>query len=134
MKRTLNLLLAAALLLTAQQVLGQDWIVPADRAAVENPSAYNLENVKRGKDIFTLNCKSCHGDPGKNNPLALVPMPVDIASERMQANTEGGLIYKITNGRGVMPPFETTISEDDRWKLVNYIMNFSPDREALPLL
>ncbi len=115
----------------ATQVLGQDWLVPDDQSAIENPSAYNLENVKAGKDLYVLNCKSCHGDPGKNNPLALVPLPVDIASERMHLNSEGALFYKISNGRGVMPPFQTSISEGDRWKLVNFIMNFKPGGEVV---
>jgi mono/diheme cytochrome c family protein len=131
MKRKWSYIIAVLLLPWAHQVLGQEWMVPADQSAVINPSAYNLENVKTGEDLYTLNCKSCHGDPGKNNPLALVPLPVDIASESMHLNTEGGLFYKITNGRGIMPPFETTLPEDDRWKLVNFIMNYKPGGNAL---
>jgi len=115
----------------APLVLGQDWIVPEAQLSLENPSAYTLENVKSGKDIYLLNCKSCHGDPGKNNPLALLPQPVDIASDQMHLNTEGALFYKITNGKGIMPPFKTTLSENDRWKLVNFIMNFKPGGEVL---
>ncbi len=126
MKMKWNILLLAILVLPAQQVLSQEWLVPPDQSAISNPSEYNLENVKRGKEIYTRNCQSCHGDPGKNNPLALVPLPVDIASERMHANSEGDMFYKITAGRGIMPPFEASISEDDRWKLINFIMNFKP--------
>ena len=131
MKRKWSFLIAALLLPWAHQVSGQDWIVPADQSTVANPLEYNLENVKAGKVLYTLNCKSCHGDPGKNNPLALVPLPVDIASDRMHLNTEGDLFYKITNGKGVMPPFEASISEDDRWKLVNFIMNYKPGGEVI---
>jgi mono/diheme cytochrome c family protein len=126
MKMKWNILLLAILVLPAQQVLSQEWLVPPDQSAISNPSEYNLENVKRGKEIYTRNCQSCHGDPGKNNPLALVPLPVDIASERMHANSEGDMYYKITAGRGIMPPFEASIPEDDRWKLINFIMNFKP--------
>lgn len=131
MKRKWSYIIAVLLLPWANQVLGQEWMVPADQSAVVNPSAYNLENVKTGKDLYIRNCKSCHGDPGKNNPLALVPLPVDIASERMHLNTQGGLFYKITNGRGIMPPFQTTLSEEDRWNLVNFIMNYRPGGNAL---
>ena len=131
MKKTSITILAGLLLCLASQVSGQEWEIPADQAANPSPTDYSLENIKRGKEIYTRNCKSCHGDPGKNNPLTLVPMPVDIASERMQANTEGALFYKMTVGKGVMPPFETTVSEGDRWNLVHFIMNFSPEREQL---
>lgn len=131
MNKKLNLLIAAILFLSAQHVFGQEWTVPDDKANLTNPSEYNLTNVKKGKDIYQLNCKSCHGDAGKNNALPLVPAPPDLASETMHANTEGGLYYKITTGKGGMPQFETTLSDDDRWRLVNYIMNYKPGGEPV---
>lgn len=131
MNKKINILFAVILFLSAQQVFGQEWIVPADQESLTNPSEYNLANIKKGKDIYQLNCKSCHGDAGKNNALPLVPVPPDIASEEMHTNTEGGLYYKITAGKGGMPQFESTLSEDDRWRLVNYIMNYSPENEPL---
>ncbi len=131
MNRKWSFLSAVLLFSCAQLVLGQDWVIPDAESNVSNPSPYILENVETGKDLYTINCKSCHGDPGKNNPLALVPTPVDVASERMHLNTEGALYYKITNGRGIMPPFEGSISEENRWKLVNFIMNFKPGGEMI---
>jgi mono/diheme cytochrome c family protein len=131
MNKKSHLLLAAILILSAQHILGQEWIVPAGNENVTNPSEYNLANVKKGKTLYQLNCKSCHGDAGKNNALPLVPAPPDVVSEKMQANTEGGLYYKITKGRGGMPQFESTLSEDDRWRLVNYIMNYNPNNEPV---
>ena len=113
------------------QVFAQEWTVPADQKNVANPQEYNLANVKKGKELYLKNCKSCHGDPGKNNVLPLKPPPVDIASERMQKNTEGEIFYKITNGRGAMPQFKATISDDDRWRIINFIMNFNPKRQPL---
>ena len=112
-------------------VLAQEWIVPDENKNVVNPSEYNLENVKKGKDLFMQNCKSCHGEPGKNNGLPLIPHPPDIISEQMQKNTEGEMYFKITYGRGPMPQFQTNISDDDRWRLVNYIRNFNPENEPL---
>lgn len=131
MKKGIHTIIATGLCLLALSAFGQEWVVPADQAAMENPTSYTLENVKQGKAVYVKNCKSCHGDPGKNNPLALVPSPVDIASESMQANSEGALFYKLSQGRGVMPPFENTISEEDRWMLVHFIMNYNPGREQL---
>ncbi len=130
MRKKINFIVTAILYLTVQ-VSGQEWVVPADQKSVANPLEYNLTNVKKGKDLFYQNCKSCHGDPGKNNHLPLVPPPVDITSDQMHKNSEGDLFYKITNGRGGMPQFKATISEDDRWRIVNYILNFYPDREPV---
>jgi len=130
MNKKLSFLITVTLFLSLP-VLAQDWVVPAAQKDIANPQEYNLANVKKGKELFLKNCKSCHGDPGKNNILPLVPPPVDITSEKMQKNTEGELFYKITNGRGAMPQFKATISDDDRWRIVNYIMNFNPKRQPV---
>lgn len=126
-----TLILFIALFLSAGFAMAQEWEVPEAAKKTGNPLPYNLENVKKGKALYIQNCKSCHGDPGKNNALPLVPPPPDIASKKMQNNSDGALFYKITHGRGGMPQFETTISEDDRWRLVNYIRNFNPNNEPL---
>jgi mono/diheme cytochrome c family protein len=131
MIRKRTLLPALLLIACTQLVLGQDWLVPEADAAIANPSPYTLENVKAGKELYMVNCKSCHGDPGKNNPLALVPLPVDIASERMHMNSQGEMFYKISNGRGVMSAFKSVLSEDERWKVINFIMNYKPGGEVL---
>jgi len=130
MKKKISFLITIILFLTVQ-VFAEEWIAPADQKGLVNPQEYNLTNVKKGKELYLKNCKSCHGDPGKNNILPLVPPPVDITTERMQKNTEGELFYKITNGRGAMPQFKATISDDDRWRIVNYITNFSPQKQPL---
>jgi len=130
MKKKISFLISLTLFLSVQ-VFAEDWTVPADQKNKVNPQEYNLANVNKGKDLYLKNCKSCHGDAGKNNVLPLVPPPVDITSEKMQKNTEGELYYKITNGRGAMPQFKATISDDDRWRIVNYISNFSPKKQPL---
>lgn len=131
MKTKMNLIALAVLMFLGIPVMSQEWEVPSDQLNIENPSPYNLENVRKGKDLFMQNCKSCHGDPGKNNHLPLVPPPPDVTSEQMQVNTDGGLFYKITEGRGGMPQFESTVSEDDRWRIINFIRNYNPENEQL---
>jgi len=130
MNKIISFLITGILFLSVQ-VYSQDWLVPADQKNKVNPQEYNLTNVNKGKDLYLKNCKSCHGDAGKNNALPLVPPPVDVTSEKMQKNTEGELYYKITNGRLAMPQFKTTISDDDRWRIVNYISNFNPKKQPL---
>jgi mono/diheme cytochrome c family protein len=130
MNNKLSFLIIVTLFLSTE-VFAQEWMVPGAQKNAVNPQEYNLANVTKGKELYAKNCKSCHGDPGKNNALPLNPPPVDITSEKMQKNTEGEIFYKITNGRGAMPQFKATISDDDRWRIVNYIMNFNPKRKPL---
>ena len=124
--------LPALLLTTLTEVAGtEDWPVPAEYANLENPVIFNNQNVRAGKDIWDKNCKSCHGDPGRYNALALVPPPPDASSDLMQDHTDGELFFKITYGRGAMPQFETTLSTDDRWKVVTFIRRFDPRNAGL---
>lgn len=83
-----------AMLMLGFSVSAQDWIVPDDQKNLANPLPYNLDNVKKGKELFLKNCKSCHGDPGKNNALPLVPPPVDITSEKMQKTLKATFFTK----------------------------------------
>ncbi len=70
------LIISAFLLLSTHGATGSDdWPVPAEYASRSNPVTFNNQNVKAGRDIWDKNCKSCHGDPGKFNALALIPPP-----------------------------------------------------------
>ena len=79
MNKKLSFLITVTLFLSLP-VLAQDWVVPAAQKDIANPQEYNLANVKKGKELFLKNCKSCHGDPGKNNilPLSDLRMTVEI--------------------------------------------------------
>ena len=67
---------------------------------------------------------TCHGASGKGDGAAAAalppPKPADWTSAKVQAETDGELFWKITNGRGAMPPWKH-LPEKDRWELVNYI-------------
>lgn len=126
MRKFFFLSAAVLFLLPGLQGFSQVWEVPADQDALKNPSAFNNENVKAGRELYNTHCKSCHGDPGKNNALPLVPPPPDVTSEQMLQNSEGALFYKITTGRVAMPAFETTLTEEQRWRIVSFMKSFDP--------
>jgi cytochrome c5 len=131
MKKLLYIL-STLLLTSIMEVAGSDdWPVPSDYINLENPVVFNNQNVRAGRDIWDKNCKSCHGDPGRYNALALVPPPPDASSDMMQEHTDGELFFKITYGRVAMPQFETTLSTDERWKVVTFIRRFDPRNAGL---
>ena len=131
MRKIIPAILILLLLSVSEGKSAVDWQVPDEYNTMANPVTFNNANVRAGRDLWDKNCKSCHGDPGKFNALALVPPPPDATSEVMQANSDGGLFYKITYGRGAMPQFETTLSVDDRWKVITFIRRFDPRNEGL---
>jgi len=103
----------------------QEWIVPAENGTKLSTFAFTDSTRKTGGDLFNLNCKSCHGDPGKNNAVKLVPPPPDPASAQMQKNSDGAFFYKISVGRGLMPSFKNTLSATDTWKIISYLRGFN---------
>ncbi len=99
--------------------------MPAENEAKKSPFAFDDQSRKAGGDIYMTSCKSCHGEPGKNNSLPLVPPPPDMASAKMQGNSDGALQFKITTGRGPMPSFKNTISGTDVWKVISFVRSFN---------
>lgn len=100
------------------------WPVPKDVLAIKNPYANDEGSVKSGKLLYVKYCVTCHGDKGKGNGIAaaaLNPKPADHTSAALQAEPDGSLYYKVTNGRTPMPQFKTTLNDAQRWTLISYI-------------
>jgi mono/diheme cytochrome c family protein len=97
-----------------------EWKAPADAKATKNP----VKGVGNAKKNVETNCVTCHGASGKGDgPAAAAlppPKPADWTSAKIQAESDGELFWKISNGRGAMPPWKH-LPEKDRWEIVNYI-------------
>ena len=95
------------------------WEAPAAEKAKKSPGG----NVAAGKKLADTNCASGHGNSGTGDgpaAAALNPKPADWTSAKVQGEPEGSLFWKISNGRGPMPPWKH-LSEKDRWDLVAYV-------------
>lgn len=105
------------------------WIAPAEARKLRNAVAANESSIAAGKKVYQANCLACHGAKGVGNGDAganLTPRPADLTSTIVQMQTDGELFWKITNGRTPMPSWEQTLSEEDRWNVVNYIRTLAP--------
>lgn len=112
-------------LMIAGALYGQDWIVPDGRKGRLSTFPFSDETRKKGEQLYSINCKSCHGTPGKANYLKLVPAPGDPASEKIQKNSDGEIFYKISEGRGQMPSFKNVLPSNDVWNLISFIRSFN---------
>jgi mono/diheme cytochrome c family protein len=106
-------------------VRGQEWVVPDDRKGRLSTFPFIDETRKEGEWFYRINCQSCHGDPGENNYIALVPPPGYPATEKIQRNSDGEIFYKLSVGRGQMPSFRSVLTTGEIWKVVSYLRSFN---------
>jgi mono/diheme cytochrome c family protein len=99
-----------------------EWKAPAEAKGLKNP----VKGVGNAKKAVEVNCSPCHGPSGKGDgpaAAALPTKPADWTSERVQKQTDGEIFWKMSNGRGAMPPWKS-LPEKERWEIVNLIRTF----------
>jgi len=112
-----------------QGAKAEDWTVPTKAKNKRSPYENSRKNVSKGKKAYMLNCKSCHGDPSKDNAMPLVPKPTDLGSQSFLVQTDGDIYYKIQTGRAAMPTFEKTLSDESKWMIISYLRSFDKNKK-----
>ena len=85
--------------------------------------------IKLGRELYEQPCMDCHGSAGKGNGAMSAQLkrdgqpiaPTNLASQMVQANTDGELFWKITNGKTPMPASRVRFSDEERWAIVAYL-------------
>ena len=106
-----------------------EWIAPARAAKKKNPVAADAISLEKGKVVYTKECASCHGDTGKGDGSAVKDLekkPNDLTLAKTLDQTDGALFWKITEGNKPMASYEKTLSEEDRWHVINYTRALAP--------
>lgn len=121
--------LLTTLALVNFQAFSQDDKAPKDIQTKKNPVASSDAVLAKAKAAYEENCLMCHGETGKGDgPMAsmLKERPADISDPKILSEaTDGEIFWLITKGKKPMPPFETKLSEEDRWGLVNLMRAMS---------
>ena len=101
-----------------------NWVAPPSSDNLENPFKDNAKATNDGKIIFDQMCVLCHGLQGEGNGevgLTLEQKPANFLDLRVVNQTDGNIFWKITNGKAPMASYEDLLTDNQRWKLVNYI-------------
>jgi len=88
------------------------------------PVPVTLDLVKQGQEDFNINCSVCHGRDGYGEGIVVqrgFPQPPSFHSERLRNAPVGHFFQVITHGYGVMYPFGSRITPEDRWAIISYI-------------
>jgi mono/diheme cytochrome c family protein len=128
MKKIYFLLVVVVLMLVgSNKIIAQEennWIAPANSNSLKNPFTGNKSSIAEGKAIYSQMCILCHGLQGKGNGeagLSLERKPANFLALKVRNQTDGNIFWKITNGKAPMASYEELLTDDQRWKLVNYI-------------
>jgi mono/diheme cytochrome c family protein len=115
----------ALFMICAAMISGpSSWRAPADACNVKNPLMGNKAVLADAKKLYNNTCAPCHGEKGRGDgpaAVALNPKPADHTSATVQAECDGSLFWKISEGKGPMPQFKKSLSVQQRWMLINYI-------------
>lgn len=80
--------------------------------------------MKRGQERFEIYCSMCHGRTGTGTGMIVqrgYRQPTSFHDPRLLQESPGYFFDVMTNGFGVMPPYRTMISPQDRWAIAAYI-------------
>jgi mono/diheme cytochrome c family protein len=103
---------------------GGSWIAPKSADNLKNPVAGIVAATKKGQNIFNTQCAVCHGQKGLGDGIAgasLHPHPANLTADSVQTQSDGAIYWKITTGNSPMASYKNSLSDKERWDLVNYI-------------
>jgi mono/diheme cytochrome c family protein len=103
------------------------WNAPESLKDKKNPFATDESSLARGKKSYISECARCHGKKGEGDGSSASRIDqtvADLSSAKVQSQSDGELFWKISEGRKPMPINKNTLTDDQRWDIINYIRTF----------
>lgn len=112
----------------ADTVAQEAFTAPASADSLKNPIGSTPDAIGKGEELYNLYCFACHGETGYGDGAAGGAMgvkPANFHDPKFVKQTDGAMFWKLTNGKGNMPPFKEILTEEQRWQLIAYLKEFS---------
>jgi mono/diheme cytochrome c family protein len=99
------------------------------------PTPVTKAMIERGHERYDIYCSVCHGLTGYGDGMIVqrgFPHPPSFHTEALRNAPIGHFYDVITNGYGVMYPYASRVSPDDRWAIAAYIRALQLSQDARP--
>lgn len=82
----------------------------------------SAEILGEGMSLYDSDCATCHGEDGSGELLG----SADFTDLRQMDNLAPRDLYlTVTQGRGSMPAWQSLLSQDERWSVIDYLRTFT---------
>jgi mono/diheme cytochrome c family protein len=90
--------------------------------------AWTAAGLQEGKELYNVNCMTCHGCSGNGLGTyggTLVVTPANFKQEPFRSMPDDQWFWHVSEGvQGtVMPPWKESLTEDQRWKAIRYVQD-----------
>jgi len=92
------------------------------------------ESRERGRKLFEMNCVLCHGVRADGNGVrskGLSGKAANFTSAEWRASVTPRLVFEVLSEgkRGTSMPAWPTLSDDEKWDIIAYVLNVAEQRE-----
>lgn len=93
--------------------------------------------LAEGKELYSIFCVHCHGKKGDGNGILVerekfLGIP-SYGRDRLPDISEGSIYHVITYGKNLMGSHASQLSEEERWKIVNYVLHLRNELTPAPV-
>lgn len=119
------------LLVAAMVATGAAQTTPrATAVKMKNPVAADAGSIASGQQLYTKQCRMCHGTTGKADTAAAKKMGASDLTDKTwtRGASDGEVFVVIQEGAGPdfkMKGFKGRLSDQDTWHVVNYLRSLA---------
>lgn len=106
---------------------------PEEAASLENPLPRTLATMEKGRALYAVYCRVCHGPLGDGRTSlsgAYGAKPTDLRARRLAQARDGAIYHVLTVGKNAMPSYAYELEEDERWAVIHYLRALQRAQDA----
>jgi mono/diheme cytochrome c family protein len=98
---------------------------------LKNPVKMSPQSIAAGKELYTKNCRGCHGPEAKGEgPMAPKDShPSNLTDQEWTRGSSDGEIFAVLrDGAGpkfIMKGYKARMTDQDMWSIVNYLRSIN---------